>query len=363
MYTHLHDFFIRFERPISSFSLVGGFIFDAVTLTRVDTWWQNLWIVCHLAIVAVCILLINRRANNAGDEYDISKMHFWLLNILQFFFGGLLSANLILYFRSSELSVSWPFILILALAFVANEILKKHYVRVGFQVSLFFLSLFAYFIIEVPVVLHVIGPEIFVLSGAVSLAVMVVFLLLLRAMSTRRFNQGRWFILGGVLGTFIVVNVCYFTNVIPPVPLALKDAGIYHSVARDDRGNYLVTVEKGKSWKDLFTRYEVIHEGPSNPIYAYSAVFSPTKFNFTLIHHWQWYDEGTQRWVSKAHAELPVVGGRDGGFRTYSHRTDLDEGRWRVSVETVTGAVIGKLHFKIVKIPVEPEVIVEVKSK
>ncbi|MEN9613792.1 MAG: hypothetical protein RLZZ347_99 [Candidatus Parcubacteria bacterium] len=363
MFASLHNFFARFERPISSFSLVGGFVFDALTLKRVDTLWENVWVVVHLLIVATCILLINRMDTTGDSEHDLSKSLFWMVNVLQFFFGGLLSTYLVFYFRSSALSVSWPFILILTLAFIANERFKRHYVRVGFQVSLFFLSLFSYTIIETPVVLHEMGAQIFIVSGAVALSIMFVFLYLLRLTSLRKFSQSSSVVFGGILGTFLVVNLLYFTNLIPPVPLALKDAGIYHSIVRDDYGNYLVTAEDSDPWTDAFTLYDVVHQGPSNPIYAYSAVFSPTAFNFTVIHDWQQYDEATHTWISRSQAELPVIGGRDGGYRTYSHQMDVAEGKWRVNVETHTGAVIGRLYFMVVKTPAEPTVHTEIKSK
>ena len=60
---HLRTVYARFEQPISSISLLGGFAFDAVTLKRVDTFWENFWVVAHLAVVAVCILLVNRAEN------------------------------------------------------------------------------------------------------------------------------------------------------------------------------------------------------------------------------------------------------------------------------------------------------------
>src|SRR5450755_3711801 len=99
-HTHLKTAYARLERPISSIALLGGFAFDAVTLKRVDTFWENLWVIVHLAVVAVCILLVNRAENRGADPKDPAKPHFWLINTLQFFFGGLLSTFLIFYFRS-----------------------------------------------------------------------------------------------------------------------------------------------------------------------------------------------------------------------------------------------------------------------
>lgn len=82
------DWYGRFERPISSLSLIAGFVFDAFTLKRVDTLWENSWIVGHLIIVGVFIALIHLKENEVGDEENPDKAHFWFVNILQFFLGG-----------------------------------------------------------------------------------------------------------------------------------------------------------------------------------------------------------------------------------------------------------------------------------
>src|ERR1700722_13717588 len=92
---HLRSVYARFERPISSITLLGGFAFDAVTLKRVDTFWEDLWVVVPLAAVSVCILLLNRAENRGADPKEPTKPHFWLINTLQFFFGGLLNTFLI----------------------------------------------------------------------------------------------------------------------------------------------------------------------------------------------------------------------------------------------------------------------------
>ena len=38
-----------------------------------------------------------------------------------------------------------------------------------------------------------------------------------------------------MLSVVLIVNILYFANLIPPVPLALKDAGIYHQVNHNSR--------------------------------------------------------------------------------------------------------------------------------
>src|SRR3989344_2502785 len=287
----------KFERPISSLSLIGGFVFDALTLKRVDMFWENLWILGHIIVVGVCIILVHSIENEPGDETNPEKTHFWLVNILQFFFGGLLSVFLVFYFRSAELSSSWPFILLLGLAFWANESLKRHYVRATFQLSLFFLSLFSFLI-------------------------------------------------------YLAINIFYFANLIPPIPISLKDSGVYHLIERNEQG-YIGQYEN-IGWKSYFKIYTNFHVYGESSVYIYSAIFSPTGLNLTIIHEWQYFNPNVNSWEDFDKISLPVFGGRDGGFRTFSIKNNLSSGKWRVNVLTEGGQVIGRLRFNIIRSAVLP---------
>ena len=342
----IRNWYGKFERPISSISLIGGFVFDAIALKRIDLFWENFWIIVHLVVVAICIALINIQEDKAIDPKDPQKMNFWLINILQFFFGGLLSAYLVFYFRSTTLAVTWPFLLILSIAFIANESLKEHYARLTFQISLFFLSLFACAIFIVPIIFHRIGPDIFLISGLTSLVVLFTFLIGLSFFAKEKFKQNKKILALSILTIFFSINILYFLNLIPPIPLSLKDGGIYHSLNRDDSGNYIVQYEN-TGWLDYFSMHENIHLPPGKPIYAYSAIFSPTTFNTDIVHEWQRYDKNTKTWITISEINLSVIGGRDGGYRTYSMKTEILPGKWRVNVKTFTRQIIGRLRFNV----------------
>src|SRR5271154_587865 len=79
MLRNIEGWYARFERPISSASLVGGFVFDALTLHRVDTFRENLWVIVHLVVVGACIVLVNRQEHRAGGADDSPRMRFWLI--------------------------------------------------------------------------------------------------------------------------------------------------------------------------------------------------------------------------------------------------------------------------------------------
>jgi hypothetical protein len=357
---HTGAWYARYERPLSSISLFGGFLFDILTLRRVDALWENIWIVGHLVIVAVCIIYIH--SIDMGDDTgtDPARAHFWFVNILQFFFGGLLSTYLVFYFRSASLSASWPFILVLALAFIANESLKRHFVRLSFQISLLYLSIFSFMIYALPILLHRMGDMIFLLSGAVSLSLIGIFLYALRYFSRIDINHNRNMVFGSILGIFAVINIFYFTNIIPPIPLSLKDGGVYHSINKVSSGGYLVT-EESLGWKRFYTLYDEVHTTPGAPVYVYSAIFSPVDLNLVVVHEWQHYSTTKERWETVSKVNLSVRGGREDGFRTYSLRSNLEEGKWRVSVKTSSGQTIGVIRFTRVPVAVSPATEVKIK--
>ena len=357
---HIRNFYSRFERPISSFSLVLGFVFDAMTLKRVDTLWENLWILGHLVIVGLFITLIHLQKNEVGGEKNPRRAHFWYVNILQFFFGGILSTYLVFYFRSADIFVTWPFIALLIFAFWANESLKRHYIRLSFQISLFFLSIYSFAIFLVPVVIHQIGPAIFLFSGLISIVFIVLFLKILFFFIKDRFTESKRLITFLISSIFILVNFLYFTNLIPPIPLSLKDAGMFHSIQKNQQGDYNVTYEDAP-WQEYFNLYPDLKQKPGEIIYAYSAVFSPMGLNITVVHEWQHYDEAKHKWVTHSATNLPVIGGRDGGFRTYSSRTHLAAGKWRVNIKTQQGQTIGHLRFNLVYVKEEPTLLNMVK--
>ena len=344
----IRNWYGKYERPLSSFSLIFGFIFDAVTLKRVDTLWENVWILGHILIVAVFIILIHLMDNEEGDESNPSKKHFWFVNILQFFFGGILSTYLVFYFRSSDIFTTWPFILLLSMAFIANESMKRHYVRLTFQTSLLFLSIYSFAIFILPVLLHNIGVWVFLLSGLASLATIAIFvyILLYYKKKKRNMTESKKLITLSVLSIFIIVNLLYFTNLIPPLPLSIKDAEIYHSIDRNKAGSYVVSAER-TGLLDYFKIFKDFHKMLGAPVYAYSAIFSPAKLDLNIVHEWQYYDETSRKWVTDSVIRLPVIGGREDGYRTYSMRQDLHLGKWRVNIETLNGQVIGRLRFNV----------------
>ncbi len=326
--------------------MVVGFIFDNLTLRRIDVFLSNAILITYLVISAFSIILVNVHERRRGEsERSSGTLHFILIFAMQFCLGGLFSASFIFYSKSGTLIGSWPFLLMLIAYIAGNEIMRRNYIRLGFQVAVFFTALFSYLIFFLPIILGSMGDAIFLLSGISSLIITGLFIYILSWFAPERTRRSAPIILSALFGLFGIINILYFTNLIPPIPLALKDAGIYRSVTKIDEGVYVASGEK-QEWFNVFSPKPTIHMIPGEPLYALSLIFAPAKLETNIVHVWQYYDDSGKKWIAFNPISLRINGGRDGGFRTYSIR-DVFPGHWRVDVSTPRGQIIGRLVFDI----------------
>ncbi|MDP2669053.1 MAG: DUF2914 domain-containing protein [bacterium] len=209
---------------------------------------------------------------------------------------------------------------------------------------------------------HRIGPDVFLISGLISLVSLLFFVAGVGFFAKEKFKKNIKTLTISVLGLYFAVNILYFFNIIPPIPLSLKDAGVYHSLYKNTAGNYVVGSENTIGSQDFFALGEDIHLVAGRPVYAYSAVFSPSKFNTDIVHEWQKYDGNAGQWATATRVNLSAMGGREGGYRIYSMKTNVTPGEWRVNVKTAQGQVIGRLRFNVIASDREPALKVYIKE-
>ena len=336
-----------YERYISPFALIGGFLLDTfIFLDRVDVLFGNLLLLSYLVLAALGIALLN--AIEAGRF-----THRWLLAVapyisvvIQFAFGGLFSGYLSLYSRSASFTATWIFVFAIAVLLIGNERFRKLYTRISFQVAVWFTALFSYLIFFLPVLFKYIGPWMFVLSGVLSLLVIAGFLYVLSRVAPAIFQGERLSALRSVAAVYVVFNILYFANLIPPLPLALKDAGIYHSVIRT--GNSYELTQEPMRWYERYIWQRVTyHRAEGEGVYAFTAIFSPTGLDTAVRHEWEYYSPDAGKWELRNTVHFPITGGRDGGFRGYSFKNNPEEGKWRVTVRTEHGQIIGRIGFVV----------------
>jgi hypothetical protein len=345
MIERIKSFFLKYERYVSPVTVVGGFIFDNLMLRRIDVFFSNAILVSYLIISALSILLLNIRQTKYETSHS-ETFHFILIFMMQFCLGGLFSASFLFYSRSGTIIASWPFLLLLFGYIIGNEILRKNYLRLSFQIAVFFTALFSYLIFFIPIILGKMGDSIFILSGITSLIITGLFIYALSWFAPQRTKKSAPIVVLLLIGIFALINSLYFTSLIPPIPLAMKNAGIYRSIIKLPDGTYHAFGEKQK-WFSLFKKDPVIHMVPGQPLYALSSIFAPTNLKTEVIHIWRYYDESDKAWTTANTVKLPILGGREGGYRTYSIKENLFPGKWRVEVATPRGQLIGRLSFTL----------------
>jgi hypothetical protein len=357
------EYYKRFETYISLIGFSFGLVFTFLTLTRVDMWLENFWIIVNLLIVAFSIFAITfyenwAKSKNISDSSD-DVFHFYLGLLIQFAFGGLFATYFVFYVRSASFSDSWLFILTLLILLVGNEIWKKHYQRLTFQISILFISFYLFLIFLLPVMFHRLGADLFIYAGILSLFFTFLFTLLLRRFAQEKFKSSHNYLKISLTGIFVLMNILYFTDIIPPIPLSLKEAGAYHTILKNIDGNYQVKGEPS-SWFDFFNRYPVFHKRAGEPVYVFSAIFSPVNFASKIVHQWQYYDEVKREWINSSKITLPITGGREEGYRLYSLKQSVTPGLWRVKVMTTSGQTLGKINFRVENASSTPDLITKI---
>jgi len=341
----------RNERALSGLTLLGGFLFDAYFFRRIDLPFENIAIILHF-VVGFFAMIVLHVATSRFAHLRISR---WVSAsfplILQFAIGGLFGKFFIFFFKSGSVIVSWPVLAVLLFLAIANERVRGHYARLNFSLGVFYTALLVYCTIAAPIFLESISAASFIAGGIVSLVIIASIIALIHYFSHDiNPREERW-LFGIIVGVFLLFNGMYFANILPPIPLALKEAGVYHGIARTAPGVYEGRVE-ARSWIPF--QNQVFHRVHTEPVYVFTAVFAPPHLQATVVHVWQ-YQNQKGEWVTTQSIPIEIVGGRDGGYRGYSLRSNAQAGLWRVDVETEDGKLLGRVKFQIEEVVTSPD--------
>lgn len=343
-YDRFLAFLMRHERPLATALFITGFVTDLVTFGLLSLSKVTLLFAVYLAIAIGATLIAHATHGKQANAFVRSAA---VLSPLaaQFVFGSVLSGFLIFYTKSAVLAVSWPFLILLALVFFGNELFRNYRSHLIFQALLVYFSLYALLLFVVPLWLGEIGTRTFLLSTGLTVIAFALYIAALAALRHARLVEALW----GILGSSLVLTVCivgsHLGGLLPPIPLALKDAGVYQSITKDSAGGYVLQGENSKPWYD--PRPQEVRHRPGTPLYVYSAIFAPIEFSASVVHVWQRYDAETSRWKTEATVAFDVSGGREAGYRGYSLKSDPAPGKWRVLVQTLNGQTIGDLRFNV----------------
>lgn len=339
-------FIHKHERVFLPLFLFLGFIVDTLTLTRVDKIFDNILLSFYILLLAVTILLTYSKERLYHSKLYI-KYNTWLPYIMQYAFGGLFSGLVIFYSKSASIFTSFPFLIILVTLLIGNEFFNKKWPKITFQILMFYIALLSYCILIVPIILNTINMGTFLLGNILSLILISIYIFILNIYIPKYFKAHKKMVTNIVVSVFVLFNIMYFANIIPPIPLSLQDGGIYHSVIKNDTGDYIVQ-DEDRSILSFFRSFNpIFHRVSGETIYAFSSVFAPTDFKNTIYHEWSYYDKIKKDWIQTDRVPIKLSGGREKGFRGYSFKNALTEGLWKVTIETESGQRIGRLNFTI----------------
>jgi hypothetical protein len=240
----VQNFWLKNEKFLAAEFFFAGFIFDILTLQRIDDWLniaqQGLFIVVILGF----LVLYTRRwePSQAWPPY-LQKIWGYNLEAFHFMFGSLLSGFTVFYFKSSSIFVSFGFLLLLIALLVANELKRFKELAIPFKWALFALCLLSYLLYVVPIVLGFIGLTTFIISWVLTLVSMALIVTYLRKQNDITAKIEKVVVLPST-AILALFAIAYWLQLVPPVPLSIKYMGIYHQVQRTEEGKIRIAPPK-----------------------------------------------------------------------------------------------------------------------
>ena len=337
-------FYTRQESRLEIGFFVGGFLIDVLFISEIDDLFsiaqQALYILSIAAVIHHEILFRMLKWRPVGFA---EKIWGYRNLILHFLLGSLLSLYSLFYIKSSSLFSSLIFLAAMIVLLVANELPAIKNAKVSFKVGLFAICLFSFMSILFPLILGFVGWIPFLLSVASTLGILYwQFRMLKRNLEDER-TLLKVLLFPGV-SVLAVFTLFYFMGWIPPVPISVKQQGVYHLVEKKD-GKYLLSTDN-PWWKFWNSGDQNFMARDGDKIYFYAQIYSPARFSDQIFIRWQWKDPKVG-WQKTDRIPMPIVGGRKEGFRGFATKANYQPGDWRVIVETSMGHEISRLSFEV----------------
>jgi hypothetical protein len=341
------SWFEKYKKYFPVVSFFGGFLWDSATLRRIDQWLDNIILLLYLLLLGFFIVVVNLVEHKQLQKPFWMKYQEWYPEIIQFLLGSLFSAYVVFYFKSASMTKTAVFFLLLVVLLIANEFLKDRLTNIYLQLVLFSFCAFSFFTFFLPILFHKMNVWLFLMGGMASLFLTVVLVFVLykskgipNVMILR--NAGKW---TGAM--FLFLNLAYFFNWIPPVPLSLKYAGIFHHV-RHVGDQYWLTYCKPEWYEIWKSSDQPFRYVPGDTAYCFASIFAPTKLQKRVYQKWLFYNEKAGFYETRSRTGYDLYGGRDAGYRGYTYKRSLEPGQWRIDLETEDERLLGRLKFTIV---------------
>jgi len=327
---------------------IFGVIFDILTLGEIDKLSSIIQQLCYITAIGIFLYF---DLIHFYTPFNVSKKLEKIWNyrepILHFMLGALLSIYSIFFIKSASIFSSFGFIAFMLILLIGNELKVVQKQKVSLKISMYFICIFSFFSMIYPVILGHVGRIPFTLSIlSTLLCIWAFYRLVFRRIENK--NSLRKALLLPSTAILLVFLGFYYLGWIPPVPLSVKEIGIYHHIEKTKKNEYKLFYERPE-WKFWLSGDQNFKAYSGDKAYIFTRVFSPARFDDTLYLNWQLYSK-RYGWTSTDKISMRVYGGRKSGYRGYSFKENLKDGDWRVLVETSDGREVGRLNFNIKKI-------------
>ena len=257
---------------------------------------------------------------------------------VQFCFGGLFSALVVCYFKSSGSIASFLLVIMLAILLVGNEFLQKKYESFGVSLAFFCLLGTMFMNFAIPHLVHRIGLIWFLISTFLSFGLCV----FIWKISHRKKS-----ILIAPAIISILLIVAYVMNWVPPVPLVLKQKIACQNF---DKADYTCDIDKPNFLQSVGLKIPSVHRVDNSEVYFLASIYAPADLKAELEYLWYYQEPATGKYKLTdkiSSGRMTLNGGRESGFRTFTRKKNTPPGKYRVEVAYKNGAVIGSGTFEV----------------
>ncbi len=343
-------FYKQYQRYVPAAFFFGGVAWDSATLDRIDALLDTSLLLLYIIVLGT--LIVTALVVERGEIQTpwLLKYRTWYPAVIQFFLGALFSAYFIFYLQSTSLfSESMIFIVILVVLLIANEFLQSRLLNPYLLFALYYLACVSFFIFFLPIVFKQLGYGIFIISCVIGLWITGAMLYFLDRKKVFQGKKPVYYIASILVSLFVMLNVFYMQNWIPPVPLSLKEGDVFRRVERS--GDDFVLAYATPAWYEFWVDSdERFYYAAGDTVFGFAAIYAPAELETNIYHAWNHFDEEKDAWVQTDHIAVDIEGGRRSGYRTYTRKRFVEAGAWRIDVKTEDDRVLGRFGFDIVPV-------------
>lgn len=336
----------RNERLVSIAFFAGGFVFDAIMLDRIDDGVMLIQQGAYLVLSGLLLAVTQKYAIlNKEPPKWLKKPWHYVDHVIHFMLGTLLNAYTIFYFQSASGYTAMGYLVVIGGLLAVNEMPRFHRFGPVVIYALWSICLTSYFAYLIPLELHSIRPWMFYLSVLLALIPILPHYRWLARWS----GDVKLALRQAVLPALIVQGLfalLYALRIAPPVPLAVKEMGIYHNVEKvPGEATWLLSYDRPmwKFWQKGDTDFR---ERPSDKVWCFARIFAPKGFLDTVSLVW-FYHHPTRGWTRVYGLPLKLVQSGERGFAVDGYLTQPQPGDWRVEIQSVDERTVGQLHFTV----------------